>query len=162
MPVDFNNKTANVSVADWARMAAFIDGEGCLCIRRYFNKTRQAVGHHLRIQIANTDARLVLWLRDTFLIGNVHVRRVGTDKNRTLYTWEVTGKAAEFVLRNCYQYLVVKVDQADVAMRFQQECTGFERNGRGNKLSPEVVAKREELSRLISDLKYKPQTIEVQ
>src|SRR5215831_11831464 len=55
---------------DWARLAAFIDGEGCIYIVSFSEKGKhKSKRHQISISITNTDGVLPLWLKNTFKCG---------------------------------------------------------------------------------------------
>jgi len=97
---------------DWARLAAYIDGEGCISLARHRN-----VYMAVRVTIFNTDKRLIEWLGEHFG-GHVVVRRSKNIRHKTGYGWCVSSKAAAYVIRNCHPYLILKKEQANVALDF--------------------------------------------
>jgi len=137
---------------DLARLAAFIDGEGCITIRVNSNgrwkRGRQLL---LRLQIANTDIRLILWLMDTFEMGFVHLQKRGGPR-KTMHYWEVTGVDVERLLVLCYSYLIIKKEQADIAIAFQKLIGAFPR-GRGRIIPIENFEARESLKHRLHVLK---------
>lgn len=105
------------SEMDWARLAAFIDGEGCIQLvsfRTWF---------YLKIIISNTDYRLHSWCKERFG-GNISKTRPKNIRHKPGYTWVVTSAKAEFVIRNCFPYLILKQKQAEVAIEFCNTVTG--------------------------------------
>jgi hypothetical protein len=132
---------------DWARLAAFIDGEGSIVINKAGkNGTRFTV----RISISNTDPRLIHWIKNTFG-GSVCIHRVSNPKHRDSMKWDAACREAQTILQNCYQYLIIKREQADVALAYYEtvptQCMGSTR------IKPEVIEKRQELRDKISRLK---------
>jgi len=110
---------------DWARLAAFIDGEGCI----YINLHRQFYPHlnkmyercYAKIVVTNTDFRIVHWLQDTFG-GVAHLEKRRADKRDVwapTMRWEASCKSAAVLLERCYQYLIAKREQADIIFEFQ-------------------------------------------
>ena len=142
---------------DWARLAAYIDGEGCIDIhthnqfRKHLNRVHTA--HYIRINIANTDFRLPVWCRDMFG-GRVHLehRKHRHKKWRDVAVWLVTSKRASEILRGVLPYLLLKREQADVALAFQATV---KRIGRGGH-TEETMNHRLELQQEIKDLKRRP------
>lgn len=154
MRQDYANKFSEISPVDWARLAAFIDGEGSICIKAIKNAYGGA-RHQPVIQITNTDESLPLWLSDTFKVGHIQLRkRVG--KWSPSYDWFVRGRTATALLKGCLPYFVIKRDQADVIMRFDSlgyyRC-GSGRAGRGERLVPELVQQRDALKMELHGLK---------
>jgi hypothetical protein len=111
----------NATQSDWARLAAFIDGEGCINIHTSYKGSAGSV-HRVRIQVANTDARLPHWVIQTFGVGHVYVNR-GTGP-RPVYFWEVAGRTAQAILRACLSHFVIKREQAEIALRFHVGSVG--------------------------------------
>lgn len=112
-----------VAQIDWARLAAYIDGEGCICIAaQVHSKPHQGRGRYdyIKITVTGTDARLAAWLLKNFG-GNVQWRDTNAKHNRwkPCFSWNVgSGRAAE-VLRACQAYFIIKGRQAEVALAFQ-------------------------------------------
>jgi hypothetical protein len=101
-----------LSEIDWARLAAFIDGEGCIAIAHVANKYTC-----VRIQIVNTDRRLVDWCKDSFG-GFTQTRHHKNPKHKPSYTWTVASRSAGVVIKGCFPYLLLKQEQARVALEF--------------------------------------------
>lgn len=137
---------------DLARLAAFIDGEGCISVKQNgqgrWGNGRQ---HILRLVIANTDIRLVSWLTSTFGVGCVY-RRKRSSWTKSLHYWELNGKKAAHLISECYPFLLIKKEQADIALAFQS-LLNHQNDGRGAKLSLEEINKRDELKSRLSLLK---------
>lgn len=149
MSKNYSDRFANIAKVDWARLAAFIDGEGSICIKGFKNAYGGA-RHQPLIQITNTDESLSLWLTETFGVGHIQARkRVG--KWSVSYDWNVRGRTAVAILKHCLPYFVIKHDQAAVIMRF--DSLGYYRCGRGVRLNPELTRKREELKTELHGLK---------
>lgn len=107
----------NPSKSDYARLAAYIDGEGCIRISR---------SGELVIRIANTDIRLPMWCKATFS-GFTGIHSKGNGKWKPAYFWGITGNAASFILKQCLPYFIIKREQAELAIRSQ----GVSFNSRG-------------------------------
>src|SRR5262252_9195373 len=108
---------------DWMRLAAFIDGEGCISLSLL--KTSNLDGrrrHMLGLHLSNTDPRLAAWIKNTFGIGNTFMRprnNKPVEKNhRDVYCWSTTGRKAVHVLKECYPYLLLKKEQAEIAFAY--------------------------------------------
>ena len=143
---------------DWARLAAFIDGEGCIYIRKFTRQRcgRVSVDFSVGLQITNTDPRLMCWLSNTFG-GRVAVFRRETRNARwkTRFDWFVQRKTAAELLRRCSQHLLLKREQADLVIAFQDTTlVGGRRKGlpRGTTLPPSVFAERQRIKETVSAL----------
>lgn len=129
----------------WARLAAYIDGEGTILINRVNPSGRQANPQHaLRVSVGNSDPRLIVWLRGTFggWAGpqkQAHKEgRVVSKKPR--FMWAVNSQQAEYLLEQCLPYFIMKKGQAEIGLAFQALKS---QGTRGKKLSLEVVQQRE-------------------
>lgn len=103
---------------DWARLAAFIDGEGCIgvAIRNRANYRQ----HVVSVDITNTDIRLMHWLKERFG-GRIDVNNREPHGNRKIgYRWQVRGKAIENILRGCLDLFIMKREQAETALALRE------------------------------------------
>lgn len=129
---------------DWARLAAFIDGEGCITISRMVNKSRRTASkwtsYGLMVQITNTDMRLNVWLgrfdQDASYKKKSNVQS-SFPNALPQHSWTVRGWKAHRILVHCLPYFVLKLDQAERGIAFQESKWQW---GRGTKVSPEVKA----------------------
>lgn len=124
---------SHIDVLTWVRFAAFLDGEGHIGINR--NKTKRGVYDYLMVIVTNTDPRLIRWLIETFG-GSVRRGQRKSPKHRMVFKWGVSCRDAEALLRGCLPYLLLKHDQAQIALAFQETIKGYRR---GNPL-PSGVA----------------------
>jgi len=97
---------------DWARMAAFIDGEGCISLVEH-----RTVYTCLRIMVTNTDRRLVEWCKSLF-DGHICEKKARKPTHKPSYQWVVSSRAAAFVIKGCYPYFLLKKEQSEVALEF--------------------------------------------
>jgi hypothetical protein len=141
----------NPSELKWAQLAAFIDGEGSILFTERHYKGKPYVGMYIRVVIANTDPRLPRWCSENF--GGVFVvgDRRRKPNHRLAYKWHVSCRHAEWVLRGCLPHFVLKKEQAEIALAFQETIRPSAK-GRGASL-PEAVwnhrkALKEELHKL--------------
>jgi hypothetical protein len=117
---------------DWARLAAYIDGEGSIFIRQRKAtagdvRKNQARGHSLVVTIANCDIRLLNWCRENF-DGCVYRSRpdspgVGAKyqrPRRAYFAWIVGNAKAAHMLDKCMPYFICKKEQAEIALAFQK------------------------------------------
>jgi hypothetical protein len=135
------------SEIDWARLAAYIDGEGCISIHRrkqYSHKAKPGwrPNYLVQVSIGNTDARLIKWLHATF--GGF----VGTypdPKNRNwCFRWTAHSGKCSDLLKQCLPYFIMKREQAEIAIEFRSTYSK-EYVGRGRIVPDEVIAKRDGL-----------------
>lgn len=136
---------ATPTAIDWARLAAYIDGEGCIQLNRGKQSSKKAKPHWrptyiTQVVVTNTDPRLVVWCRDNF--GGFIVRYV--QGSRPCFKWYCHTKACVEVLTNCLPYFIIKRRQAEIAIAFRSTYSK-EYIGRGRKVPDEVIAQRESL-----------------
>lgn len=137
-----------ISPIDWARIAAYIDGEGC--IRIHQNSPHRKTGeiyHGVLIIIAQREPELPEWLMNTF--GGFLYRSKEREGKTTMFYWRASTVQAFEILKRCRPYMIVKGNQADVAIEYR-ETTG----GTGKKVPVETKLKREELRLRLYALKH--------
>jgi len=140
----------NPSRIDWARLAAFIDGEGCIFIAKRSDKGCTKVRTYLYIVIANTNPKLGKWLTESFG-GSVLVQRHKNSKYSLAYRWTVCNNRAQWILKGCYKFLLLKQDQADVGLAHQRLCARIKKGQ--TKHPSEVFEERFKLRDALSMLK---------
>ena len=146
---------AAVSVAkdtDWARLAAYIDGEGSVFIQRSSVKTgRKRPNYVLTLIVAGTDYRLMRWLVGTFT-GNVYFsqsKNMRIKSKKTCHSWRIFDDRAGAVLERCSPYMIIKKEQAEVALAYR----ALRRLGsKGRKLTDEDISMRDEFYTTIRSL----------
>jgi hypothetical protein len=145
---DFKAKLATVSEIDFARLAAYIDGEGSIVIARALPiaKHRQrSISYQLNVSITNSSDRLIVWLHDTFggSIQNKPKSLKTIVGNKPVWGWHLQEKQADAVLQRCLAYFIIKREQAEIAIDF---CKLKTRGGpRFVRVSEESLQQREEL-----------------
>lgn len=147
---------------DCARLAAFIDGEGCIKVTKKADSRRPGkLYYRFSIEIANTDPRLSQWCKSVF--GGIIVFRDMGPKWKDAYTWSATEKRAEAILRRVLPFLLLKRAQADVALAyrdtFRRKCW-MNRDPVTGKLttyadSPELHEKRFEFMAQLTKMKLR-------
>jgi len=136
---------------DLAYAAGAIDGEGCIGLHRTGNKSRPSVG--LRLSVFNTDPRLPYRMQDLFG-GNVYVskRPLG---HKPLHEWVLLSAKAADVLKKVYPYLVIKKEQADIALDFAKII------GKRGPQKSEIMEKREDFKKKMHVVKsWRPEAKE--
>lgn len=137
MKRSFQPDLSKVSKIDWARLAAYVDGEGCIDISvgggngRGYRKPQ-----HLRTFVCNTDPRLIMWCQRTFG-GTVRGKpREDRKRHRPCWQWTVSANAAKDILERCLPYFIIKREQAELGLAFQatkvygQRHVGLAKNAR--------------------------------
>lgn len=155
---DFKARLVSIPDIDWARLAAFIDGEGSIVIARArpMAKYRQrSISYSLNVTITNTSPQLIAWLNGNFG-GSVHSKKLAGG-HRPIWSWHLLEKQAEAVLQKCLPYFIIKQQQAEIGIAF---CTLKARSGpRFVRVSEESLQQREKLRNKIH-LLNSPQSAE--
>lgn len=107
----------NLPEVDLARMAAFVDGEGCIGI--------SGKSMTVRLAVTNTDFRLMTWILERFggTVYTMSDRHRVEKGNKVCYRWQISSMAAAEVIAIIRPYLIMKYDRADVAIEFQAFAT---------------------------------------
>ncbi len=129
-----------------ARLAAFIDGEGCIMVNRTVGQ-RKYVATYLIVVVTNTDPRLTQWCLKNFGGSVYSTKKV--PPRRDIYKWTVTCKEAEMVLRACLPHFVMKREQAELGLVYQ-ETIGVN----GKKVLPSVRQERDLIRQQMKDLRW--------
>ena len=131
-----------------AYIAGILDGEGTIIIRT-IKKENRATQHHLVISIVNTSLEMLQYINKYF--GGALNKRKQRLNNKTIYTLAFSSSPGYKLLNNIYRYLIIKKDQACIAMKFQEEIYNRKRNS----LDIYTINKRQEYKELISNLNNK-------
>lgn len=139
----------NVSEAELAYAAGFLDGEGHICIAYMIadpkrpSKTKYE-RYQLRVNISQGTPEVLHWFKERFG-GSVHIstHKRPYDKTRTYQrcNWVIGTKAASQFISLVRPYLIVKAKEADIALEFSATIT---KNTGRSALPIEVVAFRKE------------------
>lgn len=109
---------------NWPYLAAMIDGEGCVCISKYKKNKNGHPGYIVTVSITNTKEKLMKWLIEHFggrYFTQWRNSNEGAHNKRLIYTWRVSGqKNRETVLLGTIPYLVLKREQALIALKFSR------------------------------------------
>ena len=119
--LNYEAMTSQVSEIDWARLAAFIDGEGTIYINRQkARKPSWSPRYFLQVVITNTNPVLMTWLKDTFF-GSVYYVKDKSNKfsKKQVMRWQMNGRIGAIVLTRCLPYFVMKKAQAEVGIAFE-------------------------------------------
>ena len=107
----------------YAYIAGIIDGEGCIAIRKDNHKARYAnIQYCLVVNITNTDIRMLEFVKDIFG-GSISMRpyykKDGCFRKKCWRIMIYSNQAYELLVK-VKPYLVIKQEQADLAMKFQE------------------------------------------
>jgi hypothetical protein len=126
--------------------AGVVDGEGCVGI--YSRGRDRPDEFRLHVTVANTDERMLVRLRE--LWGgryDPHSRRTKTNE-RQVWSWTVHDRAAGRLLETVLPHLVIKKEQAEIALEFVSLF------GRGSaRRTPENKERRIELAKQLKEAK---------
>ena len=105
--------------SDLAYMAGIVDGEGSVNIsyrrKKKYGDTQARVG----LFVYNSDVRLLKWIQKRFH-GSVHVYAARQPTWKPFGAWHASDLATMRVLELVLPFLVIKKDQAKIAIRFQK------------------------------------------
>lgn len=141
------NDLSGVSLIDWARLAAYIDGEGHIAINQ-----EQRGYQYIRIVVTNTDPRLIAWLLTTFG-GGVMKGKPQSERHRKVYKWSASCRHAEALLRAAQPFFITKRDQAEIALAFQDTLAGYRK---GNNIPESVTVLRSSYRDQLRDARHVP------
>lgn len=122
-----------------AYIAGLFDGEGSITIQKRTNKNKNSY-HWLRIQIANTNYDLIVWLQK--MIGGHIVSHQGKSPRKLCYIWLLVSNPAKEFLKLIYPYLIIKKSKTEIAIEYQNEVGGDMRS-KHKFLTPEIIEKRD-------------------
>lgn len=103
-----------LSVADAAYIAGFIDGEGSIFLEKRKNKAS------LRLSVSNTNKAVMDWIIEKIGVGVVHSGRKQSEKNKQVHIFILSGESVETLLKQIEPYLIVKKEQAKLALETQE------------------------------------------
>jgi len=104
---------------DCAYLAGLIDGEGSICISEHGRSDRPGYKRrNIRLQIYNTNAVVLAWLQARFG-GTLYCVRSGSLKWKDQYSLTWAEEQIVDVLNSALPYLVIKREQADIALEYQ-------------------------------------------
>jgi hypothetical protein len=121
------------TIIDWAQLASFIDGEGSILINTQRwgidSGKRRTIGLYLRVMVANTDIRLMEWLKlrfgGTFKDANTEKYYEGKNWKRA-YHWGASSYRGAWLLHNCLPYFVMKREQAEIGIQLQESLAIYQ------------------------------------
>lgn len=137
----------NIPEPTKAWIAGFFDGEGCINIGRQFPGNRVTPRFILNVRVSNTAQQSVEILRKTF---GGRVYPLARRRNEVpCFQWYIYGKKAVEFLHAIYPCLVIKKEQAQMALEFYDSCCSYTntelQRGRTHIMPVAEVQRREEL-----------------
>ena len=152
---DYPELLDKVSAIDFARLAAFIDGEGTIYINMPYKNYGRAKGpqHRLCVLVSNTDPRLMEWLKSTF-DGCVYIVRNTKSSNplgkKRVMHWQVNERMAMHLLEHILPFMLLKRQQAEIGLAFMK--LKKTRAQTGTPLTDDEIAQRQGMKFAISGL----------
>jgi len=129
------------------RLATILDCEGWITIQKVPNN--RGVGLALCLGVGNTNPKLTSWLKANFG-GSVYLRKRSEDQHKDYWTWRIYGNKAAELLKACKSHFLLKEQQADLGIRFQESM--HSKSYHNEPCTPEYVSKmwklKKELARL--------------
>ena len=125
---------------DLAWAAGFVDGEGCIStpVRR---RDRNRRDYSLSLYVGQVDPRPLQRLQGYF--GGTVVSRASWGRGRPIFMWRVSGTTAEAALRTLLPHLMVKAEQARLALELRDLISSYPQKGRkGRSVDPVTTAAR--------------------
>lgn len=150
---------------DWAMMAAYIDGEGSVLINPRNNRkdySAPAAGFYLKVTVANTDVRLLAWIKTRFggSYKDANTAQYYKDRNcKTAWHWSASSGHAAWILWNCLRFFVIKAEQAEIGIALQESMGKYSGAGRRQSLPTEVVEERRALKKRLLIMKARGRVI---
>jgi transposase len=141
-----------LSPTQLAYIAGLIDGEGCIFIN-HRSKSRR---FDLHVSIDNTDPRMSDWLRKTIQYGfRIQMKAKAESHWNDGFKFTASGRYAADLIAKTLPYLVIKRDQAAVALEFQRRKS----LQRGRRLTPSDLQLYESFRQKLKGLKLRNQAI---
>jgi hypothetical protein len=125
--------------AELAYIAGIVDGEGCIMLQKCSARASDAYIFPV-VKVANTDFRLMDWLTDKVGAGSIQYRTRSHVGCKNVQHWTIASNQAIEFLKAIRPYLIVKAQQADVALAVWEEnaaalvLTGRKQFGHGNSI----------------------------
>jgi hypothetical protein len=150
---------------DWARLAAYIDGEGSINLSPRATNTGRTQTFCAKVVVTNTDFRLAEWCQRTFQMkfyghSNNSERRHSPNWKSCYYA-QACGYKAAWILLNCLPWFVLKREQAEVVLQHQETLNPdmFER-GSGMKTPQHVLDIRIGFKKRLAELNKRGPRVE--
>jgi hypothetical protein len=125
-----------------AYLAGLLDGEGCIQIQQPHHGGKHRSGWALVVTIGVTSGELMGLYAEAGRPGSMSLQE--RPPHKPMFSWRMSGRAAEWFLRAVQPYLRIKAPHAKVGLAFR--ATIKSRNGRG-RCAPtaEILVEREHL-----------------
>lgn len=122
MHISYRNRPRKLflSPTECAYIAGIVDGEGCINFNAFDNAPVP------QLQIANTDERLITYLREKLATLNVYYwKKPQTETQKIVYHMCVANCASiQALLEQIVPYMVIKKERAELMMQFTSSRVG--------------------------------------
>ena len=134
-----------------AYLAGLFDGEGCIMIvrRSPFSIGHKSVYHYLSLSLTMANQQMPE-LFQYYFGGSAKPVKKQTVGRQPLWRWDITHNGALGVLRALLPYLRLKLDEAELGIKFQ-----LKHKKTTHSLKEEQLAEREKMRALMKSLKRK-------
>jgi len=145
------------SATDWARLAAYIDGEGCISLAPRQTPKGKSLTFYGKVVVTNTDIRLANWCLKNFgmkffVKGHGWAGERGQSWKDCYFAQACSYKAA-WILRNCLPWFLLKREQAEVVLAHQETTkVGTWERGPGVKTPQDLLDYRMSLKNKLLEL----------
>lgn len=132
----------------WARLAAYIDGEGCIRIHSTGPNRKTGYRYHgVLLIIGQKEPDLSSWLFENF--GGFTHGGKAYGSRPVMHYWRASTQQAIEILKRCMPYFLVKGKQAEIALEYRLLVTRSTR-----RVPDDVRKKQEELRWKLDELKH--------
>lgn len=140
----------NLTQREIGYIAGIIDGEGSIGICTSFGKRSKNPSHYIRLNTSNTCKELMEWYKD--IIGGTigHYAPIATP--HSVWKHYLTGENAYRVIKLVQDSLIVKREQAKLAIYFYEHKKLIHKGVNGNLIPKEELEWRELMKQKISIL----------
>ena len=132
-----------------AYLAGFFDGEGCITIGKFTNKRTGNLEYGLTVETTQCNPE-PLWTMKMLFGGYVGIKQSTNTGYKRLYRHQAGRRKARYFLESLLPYLIVKREEALVALEF---CDLYDQKRKF--LTDEILEKREIYRNRLSLLKKK-------
>lgn len=137
---------------DWARLAAFIDGEGSIGLSPRKTPLMKSMTFCGKAVVTNTDFRLIVWCHETFGMPFSEAKR-NHPVWKKAYHASAGGYRAAWILRNCLPWFLLKKQQAEIVLEHQRTTkVGTWNRGSGVSTPQDILQYRLALKQRLGDL----------
>jgi len=70
----------------------------------------------VRLNVSNTSVDLLNWIAKTTKLGGIFKHRNADELHKASFSWRCHADGAESIIKQIKEYLVIKVEQADLAL----------------------------------------------